>query len=112
VFRLFRRDHDSSDTRGRRNTVGWANYRKTASLGIQGVPQLLKEKPMSCYRHPEREATLFCQKDLNYMCRECACCHSPRVYCQYRSACVINSLTKEGLLSPCEEPPRKQIEAE
>lgn len=36
------------------------------------------------------------------MCEECACCHSPRVYCQYRTACVINVLTRSGELSPCE----------
>jgi len=58
---------------------------------------------MNCYRHPEREGTLYCQKDMNYMCRECASCHSPRIYCQYRSACVIDLLDKEGELSRCGE---------
>ena len=35
------------------------------------------------------------------MCEECACCHSPRVYCQFRTACLINLLTREGELSAC-----------
>ncbi len=56
-----------------------------------------------CYRHPDREADYYCQKDGTYMCGECACCHSPNVYCQYRTACVINILTKEGELSACDE---------
>lgn len=57
----------------------------------------------ACYRHPDRDAKFYCQKDGNYMCEECACCHSPRVYCQYRTACVIDILTKEGHLARCEE---------
>ncbi len=55
----------------------------------------------ACYRHPERVAPFYCQKDGNHMCRDCACCHSPRVYCQFRTACVIDLLTKEGELSDC-----------
>ena len=35
------------------------------------------------------------------MCQSCACCHSPRVYCQHRTACLIDLLTKEGELKPC-----------
>ncbi len=61
-----------------------------------------------CYRHPDREAGYYCQKDGNYMCEECACCHSPRVYCQHRTACVIDILTKEGELSRCEEKTAEQ----
>ncbi len=57
---------------------------------------------MECYRHPDREAQYYCEKDGNYMCEECACCHSPRIYCQHRTSCVINLLTKDGELSPCE----------
>jgi hypothetical protein len=60
---------------------------------------------MNCYRHPDRPGTFFCQKDGNYMCHECACCHSPRIYCQFRTACVINVLTKQGELTPCDEKP-------
>ena len=55
-----------------------------------------------CYRHPEVEGKFYCQKDGNYMCQECACCHTPRVYCRFRTACVIDVLTKEGELTPCE----------
>lgn len=60
---------------------------------------------MSCHRHPDREGSYYCEKDCAYMCEECACCHSPRIYCQFRTACVINLLTKDGDLSPCEEKP-------
>jgi hypothetical protein len=63
-----------------------------------------------CYRHPDREADYYCQKDGNYMCEECACCHSPRIYCQYRTACVIDILTKEGELQRCnEESPEPKV---
>jgi len=54
-----------------------------------------------CYRHNDRAGLFFCQKDGRYMCEQCACCLSPRIYCQYRTACVINELIKEGTLSPC-----------
>ncbi len=37
------------------------------------------------------------------MCRECACCHSPRIYCKFRTACAIDLLTKEGTLEPCDQ---------
>jgi len=56
---------------------------------------------MECYRHPDRDGSFYCQKDANYMCEECACCRSPRVYCQFRTACLINLLTREGELSAC-----------
>jgi len=59
----------------------------------------------SCHRHPDREGAYYCEKDGTYMCEECACCHSPRIYCQFRTACVINLLTKDGDLSPCAEKP-------
>ncbi len=55
----------------------------------------------SCYRHPDREATYFCEKDNIAMCAECACCRNPNIYCKFRTACVIDMLTKEGELSPC-----------
>jgi hypothetical protein len=56
-----------------------------------------------CYRHPMEKGTYFCQKDNIHMCEQCACCHNPRIYCQYRTACVIDLLTKEGDLAPCNE---------
>ncbi len=58
----------------------------------------------ACYRHPERVAPFYCQKDSHYMCRDCACCHNPRIYCQFRTACVIDLLIKEGELSECGKP--------
>jgi hypothetical protein len=55
-----------------------------------------------CYRHPDREGSYYCQKDGTYMCEECACCHSPGIYCKFRTACVIHMLTKDGELADCE----------
>ncbi len=60
------------------------------------------QKPF-CFRHVDREADYYCAKDDLYMCSECACCHTPKHYCAYRTACVINLLTREGELSRCEE---------
>jgi hypothetical protein len=54
-----------------------------------------------CYRHPDRVGSYYCQKDNFHMCDECACCHSPNIYCRFRTACVIHLLTKEGELAPC-----------
>ncbi|WP_353743189.1 hypothetical protein [Desulfomonile tiedjei] len=54
-------------------------------------------------RHSDRDAEFYCQKDNMYMCRECACCHTPRLYCKFRSSCIINILTREGELQNCEE---------
>jgi hypothetical protein len=67
---------------------------------VKGEPAAVTDR---CYRHPDKEAPYYCQKDNVHMCEECACCHSPRIYCQYRTACVINLLTKDGDLSPCDE---------
>ncbi len=54
-----------------------------------------------CYNHPDRDAVYFCQKDNRHFCEECACCHSPNIYCQFRTSCVIEFLTKDGELAPC-----------
>lgn len=64
----------------------------------------------NCYRHSDRPGFYYCQKDGNRMCDECACCHSPRIYCQYRSACIIDILTKEGEISPCGENNEEKLE--
>jgi hypothetical protein len=56
-----------------------------------------------CFRHPDREASYYCQKERRHMCEECACCVSPGLYCRYRTSCVLAMLTKEGELSPCSQ---------
>jgi hypothetical protein len=56
-----------------------------------------------CEYHPDEEGVFFCEKDDMYMCEQCACCHNPNIYCKFRTACVIDLLTKEGELSPCGE---------
>ncbi|MFH0823308.1 MAG: hypothetical protein V2B18_11205 [Pseudomonadota bacterium] len=56
-----------------------------------------------CFQHPDRDGPYYCRKDDKYLCEECACCHSPRIYCQFRTSCMIQFLTKEGELTPCEE---------
>jgi hypothetical protein len=66
----------------------------------------------ACYRHPGRPGIYYCQKDGNRMCEECACCHSPRIYCQFRSACVISMLTKQGELTPCEQESERKPDVE
>jgi hypothetical protein len=63
-----------------------------------------------CYRHPERSGEFCCQKDGNYMCQQCACCHSPRVYCQFRTQCLINVFTKKEELAGCSEKINEQPE--
>ncbi len=65
-----------------------------------------------CYRHPDRPGNYFCQKDGNHMCEECACCHSPNIYCQYRGACVINMLIKQGEIAPCADKPNNEHEGQ
>jgi hypothetical protein len=52
----------------------------------------------ACVRHCDREGAFYCQKDDLYMCRECARCQNPRLYCKLRTSCVIDLLTKEGEL--------------
>lgn len=59
--------------------------------------------PSACSRHPDRDAAYYCQKDDRYLCRECARCYNPRIYCTFRTACVIDLLTKEGELPRVEQ---------
>jgi hypothetical protein len=65
-----------------------------------------------CYRHSDRDGTYYCEKDGNHMCEQCACCHSPRIYCQFRTACVIDLLIKDGELRPCSDIAREEEKAE
>lgn len=53
---------------------------------------------MKCRTHPHREAAAVCQKHESGFCLECCrcltadyccVCLDPRLYCKYRSQCVI-----------------------
>ena len=43
----------------------------------------------NCRNHPDRESKLLCAKNGYYLCAECADCPSPRMHCQFRTACPI-----------------------
>jgi hypothetical protein len=59
---------------------------------------------MRCKNHPDREAIAICQKHLTGFCGECCdcndanyCCNciDPKLYCQYRTRCLIWELSRE-----------------
>src|SRR5208283_2498829 len=103
--RLLRRFTPRNDTNPL-NSTSWQSYNSEVILltefanRTRSIRGLAMREP--CYRHPEVEGKFYCQKDGNYMCQECSCCHTPRVYCRFRTACTIDLLTKEGELTPCE----------
>lgn len=43
----------------------------------------------ACINHPETEAVYQCQKYQLRYCRECITCRDPKLYCKFRSACLI-----------------------
>ena len=53
----------------------------------------------SCYYHPERKGIHYCQADEKYMCDECGHCPTPQLHCKFRNSCIINLLSKEGILT-------------
>jgi hypothetical protein len=59
---------------------------------------------MKCRNHPDREAIAYCQKHETGFCLECCeclnideCCEclDPRLYCKFRTQCVIWERAKE-----------------
>jgi hypothetical protein len=56
-----------------------------------------------CHRHPDREGPFFCQKHSTFMCPQCACCPDARLYCRFRTACVVAELTRAGELNDCKD---------
>ncbi len=64
---------------------------------------------MNCRRHPEREAAAACRKLGVGFCAECCecldaqrCCEclDPKVYCQFRTQCMIWELSRERRRRP------------
>ena len=43
----------------------------------------------SCINHPEREPEYQCMKYSISYCKDCATCRDPKLYCKFRSACLI-----------------------
>ncbi len=44
---------------------------------------------MNCTNHPDREATIRCEKDNVYLCQDCLKCPNPDIYCKVRTSCII-----------------------
>jgi len=53
----------------------------------------------ACRTHPDREGVIPCQKYQIAYCRQCfeqgVSCNDPRLYCKFRSQCLINEFQKE-----------------
>ena len=64
----------------------------------------------TCKNHPDRQTNYLCQKHNYFLCEECLGCSDPKLYCKFRSSCIIffktkkqNSRTPEPQLSVGEE---------
>jgi hypothetical protein len=62
------------------------------------------EDEMNCRKHPDREAIGVCQKYETGFCQECCeclniddCCEciDPKVYCKYRTQCMIWEMSRD-----------------
>ncbi len=49
-----------------------------------------------CFKHPDRDATAYCQKYDRYVCDECLYCRQPKNHCKHRTACLIWEFEKHG----------------
>lgn len=67
---------------------------------------------MNCRKHPDRAAVAICQKHGTGFCGECcecqaaqACCEclDPKVYCQFRTQCLIWEISRERRRSAAAE---------
>jgi hypothetical protein len=66
---------------------------------------------MRCRNHPDREAVAVCQKNELGYCRECCeclnidhCCEcsNPKLYCQFRTQCMVWELSRDRRKSSIE----------
>lgn len=48
-----------------------------------------------CRNHPDRETLYSCLKHGYFLCDECLECGDPKLYCTYRSSCLIHFLTRK-----------------
>lgn len=51
---------------------------------------------MQCYRHPDREAVGFCQRQNRHLCEECQKCQVPKLHCKFRDGCIVYFIWKEA----------------
>lgn len=42
-----------------------------------------------CKNHPDRQTNFICHKHNYYLCEECLVCADPKLYCKFRSSCII-----------------------
>lgn len=50
----------------------------------------------TCKNHPDRQTNYICQKHNYYLCEECLACADPKLYCKFRSSCIIFFKTKKS----------------
>ena len=68
---------------------------------------------MQCRNHPDREAFALCQKNETGFCMTCCefmnidhCCEcaSPKLYCKFRTQCMIWELSRDRLKKAVDRP--------
>ena len=50
----------------------------------------------NCTRHIDKEGIYFCAKYTAYYCEECIYCKDPKIFCKFRTSCIINEFQKHG----------------
>ncbi len=50
---------------------------------------------LTCVNHPHRETSYLCLKHNVSLCEECIRCSDPKLYCKFRSSCIIWFITKK-----------------
>jgi hypothetical protein len=49
-----------------------------------------------CKNHKSKDAGYHCQKHNYYLCEECLKCYDRKLYCKFRTSCVIHFMDKNG----------------
>lgn len=52
-----------------------------------------------CANHPDEEGRYYCSKYGRHLCECCAVCADPKLYCKFRSQCIIWELEKYDRLN-------------
>jgi len=50
----------------------------------------------TCKNHPDRQTNYLCQKHNYFLCEACLACVDPKLYCKFRSSCIIFFTTKKS----------------
>lgn len=58
----------------------------------------------TCKNHPDKVANYACSKHGYHLCAECVRCHDPKLYCKYRSSCIIYYTSEKNGESLCHAP--------